>query len=130
VCCACSGGVAQLPSDDCTVPGSCEGAFQARIDLNYCPWLSFLYVAPAVIRVGRSAHFGARVQDPDGDRVYLVWTATGARLSGGAETLDTLTCLLPGTQTLTLWYSDSRGCADYLATEVECVPPPVDDAGG
>jgi hypothetical protein len=129
VCCACSGGVVQLPSDDCGRPGACEGAFQARVDVNSCPWLSFLYVAPAVISVGGSAHFGARVEDPDGDRVYLDWTATGAGLSGRAEIFDTLTCLLPGTQTLTLWYSDSRGCADYVATELECVPR-VDDAGG
>ena len=118
-----------MPSDDCVGSGSCEGAFLARVDVNSCPVLSFLYIAPAVIGVGKSAHFGARVADPDGDRVYLDWTATGARLSGGPETFDTFTCLLPGTQTLTLWYSDSRGCAADLATEVECVPR-VDDAVG
>lgn len=116
---------------NCARTSSCDGDIAVKLDVNRCPDLVFLWVAPSRAEVGKSVHFGAVLSDPDpGDSVDQFWTATGARLraEGSSGEVDTFTCLLPGTQTLTLWYSDSRGCTRNQATEIECVA--TDDAGG
>lgn len=115
----------------CARTSSCEGEIVVKIDVNQCPALDFLWVAPSRVTVGSSAHFGATLSDPDGDFVDQFWTVTGGLLTAeaGSGIVDTFTCLLPGTETLTLWYFDSRGCAKNQGTDLDCLAAP-DDAGG
>jgi hypothetical protein len=131
--CACGNDGHQPPSG----PGNCRpgdsvcgGDISVKLDVNRCPSLLFLYVAPSRVSVGKKATFAGMLSDPDGDQVVQFWTATGGRLTseGSSPEVDTFTCLEPGVQTLTLWYSDTRGCSGDESMDVDCAS--AEDAGG
>jgi hypothetical protein len=107
------------------------GEIALGFDVNHCPSLDFLYLAPSRLSLGRSANFAASATDPDGDWVDHFWSTTGGELAASAASvdLDTFTCLESGTETLTFWYFDTRGCARSEAADIDCVSR-SDDTGG
>jgi hypothetical protein len=120
------------------------GVGRAEVVLNRCPQVTSMAVTPLVAGVGGIVTLRATAEDPEGEVVSLVWTATQGEVepnvggaggasgiesnggAGGAETEEfwIYRCTQIGYPTLTLEVSDERGCTLSKSVPLRCVAPP------
>ncbi len=89
--------------------------------INFCPVLSFIFVAPLVAPVGSFISVEAGAYDDDDDQVALTWSATAGAFADPLADATSYRCSTPGTHSLTLTYDDGR-CRRAETTAVTCVP--------
>jgi hypothetical protein len=100
---------------------SIRGRVTVNGDLNVCPDVDFLFVAPLQTAVGGPISVEAHASDSDaGDVVSYVWSATGGTFVSTTAASTTYTCSAPGTQTLTVTINDGGSCTTMHQQQVFC----------
>lgn len=108
---------------------TCSGRATLSADVNTCPTIDSLSVAPSEVYVGSSMQLVAAAHDPDNGPSPLsaTWSATSGTLSNLSTTGATFTCTTAGSFKVTLSVSDGTPnpkCADTAAVTVTCTAPP------
>jgi hypothetical protein len=108
---------------------TCSGRANVAADVNVCPSVDSLSVAPAEVYVGCSVQLVAAAHDPDTGPAPLsaAWAATSGTLSNLSTTGATFTCTTAGTFKVGVTISDgtpNAKCADSAQVTVVCTPAP------
>lgn len=104
----------------CTSPRD-RGEALINVDLNYCPKLTFIFVAPLTTGVGETIFLEAEAIDLDADVIGFAWTASAGTFAAAGAASTAYTCTAPGHQTLTLTLSDGGDCAGEMDVDVTCL---------
>jgi hypothetical protein len=107
----------------------CSGRANVAADIDVCPTLDSLSVAPAEVYVGSSVQLTAAAHDPDNGPAPLMaaWAATSGTLGALSTMGATFTCTTAGTFKVGVTVSDgtpNAKCADSAQVTVVCTPPP------
>jgi hypothetical protein len=94
-------------------------------EINVCPEVTFLYVAPLQTEVGGTMIVEASASDADGDTLAFAWTSTNGSFVNPALGTTTYNCSAPGDQTLTLTMNDQGDCSTSVDVAVRCEPTAV-----
>ncbi len=104
---------------------SIRGQVTVEGELNVCPDVNFLFVAPLQTAVGGPISVEADAEDPDGDTITFVWSATDGSFADEEAAATSYTCSAPGEQTITVTINDGGNCATMHQAVVNCEPTAV-----
>jgi len=113
-----------------TVPITCNtdsirGQVNVDGEINVCPDVDFLFVAPLQTAVGGPISVEAHASDSDGDTISYAWTATDGEFDATDDASATYTCSAPGEQTITVTINDGGSCTTMHQAVVNCEPTAV-----
>lgn len=104
---------------------SIRGQVTVNGELNVCPDVNFLFVAPLQTAVGGPISVEADAEDPDGDTITFVWSATDGSFADEESAATSYTCSAPGEQTITVTINDGGNCTTMHQAVVNCEPTAV-----
>jgi hypothetical protein len=108
---------------------TCSGTAAVSADVNVCPTINSLSVAPSEVYVGSSMNLVLAAVDPDNGPSPLTaaWSSTSGTLSNLSSTGATFTCTVAGMFKVGVSVSDGTPqtkCADTASVDVVCTAPP------
>jgi methionine-rich copper-binding protein CopC len=104
---------------------SIRGQVTVEGELNVCPDVDFLFVAPLQTAVGGPISVEAHASDSDGDTITYAWSATDGSFAAATAASTTYTCSAPGEQTITVAINDGGSCTTMHQQVVNCEPTAV-----
>lgn len=98
-----------------------NGGADVTAEVNICPEITRMTVAPLTTEVGNQIAVSATATDNDGDTLTFAWSSNNGSFADSGAMNTSYACTLVGVDTITVTVDDGQGCTDAKSYDVNCL---------